>query len=98
MSCDNTTDNNSKGRATLSKKRYEELYNEFSQKCPAHVDELMETIRRVMKFDPSQNTYDEKQGQRIKSLRDRKKAEGVSTYVSTGQKQMYWRKKELKNI
>lgn len=86
-----------KGTSTLSKKKYEEFSTGLSQLFanePYHVDKVLELLRITMHFDPNVSTYNEAQLQRIKARRERLKAEGVSTYVSSGTKACYYRRKE----
>lgn len=61
--------------------------------------EIIQNICTIMKFDPEmkagQGLYDERRYQQIKEYREKKKAEGVSTYVSSGRKKHYHTQKGL---
>jgi len=83
-------------RATLSKKRYAEIrdaYQELLEK--EQVDKCMEILCEVLKFDPNGKTYTKERGAYLKAYRDKLKEEGISTYVSSGMKAAYHKRKEL---
>lgn len=88
------------GSSNLSKKRYIDLQNEFYKLVNNHeiVDALMEKVREVMNYDPNKPTYTQEQADKIKDYRRRMKEEkGVSSYISSGAKAAYYKKKQALN-
>lgn len=63
-----------KGKAILSKKRYEDirtnLLNDLDEKT---VNKVLDVIKNILHFDPDQSTYNEQQGKYIKDYRNRLK-------------------------
>lgn len=81
-------------RATLSRKRYNEIESEIKK----HVDDekvelIMESIRRVLHFDPSKPAKSPEQYAKDYEKRNKLKEAGISTYVSSGMKRHYEKKK-----
>ena len=85
-----------KGSRTLSKKKYYELSNELTSRLgdAELVTKVLNTIKEVLDFDPEVSTYDEVQAKKIKEYRQRKKEEGISTYITSGVKSAYYKKKQ----
>lgn len=85
---------------TLSKKRWET----FKERLDAIVDnaeqkeKIGQLLCEVLKFDPNETSYTEAQAKRIKEYRERRKQEGISVYVSSGNKTRYEKQKLLKAI
>lgn len=84
-------------RSILSKKRYNEIESEIKK----HVDNeklevIMESIRRVMHFDPDKPAKTPEQYAKDYEKRNKLKEAGVSTYVSSGMKRHYEKKKAAK--
>ena len=78
----------------INKKRYAEIYNQVCSKVDSPTAlEIMDIIKEVLQFDPLATTYNEKAAQKIKEYRERKKAEGISTYISSGTKASYHKNK-----
>ena len=83
---------------TLSKKKYEELVRALYEKHDKDVaDSMLSIFREVFKFDPYMSTYTEENAKRIKEYRQRKKEEGISTYVSSGLKKFREKQKLAKS-
>lgn len=81
-------------QSTLTKKRYWEIIAFMKNEYGEEVGEVLgQKIQEVMKFSPDVSYYTEQMKQQTKAWRDRKKAEGISTYVSGGAKGYYHRKK-----
>lgn len=84
-----------KGSRTLSKKKYFEIVDELSKKYPNDdVEQITSIIKGVMRFDPTISLYDDKAKESIKLRRQRLKAEGISTYESSGAKSFYHKNKK----
>lgn len=82
-----------KGQATLSKKRYNDLLQDFETYLDSDtLLRVIQTIKNVMRFDPDANTYS-----MIKDKLNLKKEEGISTYVALNQRKYYERNKEVLN-
>lgn len=87
-----------KGSRTLSKKKYYEILEALQRRfSKEEVDDITNIIKDVLKFDPSVSLYDEKAKESIKSRRERLKAQGISTYTSSGAKAYYHRNKKSAN-
>lgn len=83
-----------KASVTISKSKYGELEKRFKETYDEQLaDSVLDLFKEVLKFDPSLNTYDKGQAKKIKEYRDKKKAEGISTYVSSGMKRHYEKRK-----
>ena len=81
-------------QATLTKKRYWEIIAFMKDEYGEEVGEVLaQKMQEVMNFSPDVCRYNEKMKEKNKAWRDRKKAEGISTYVSGGAKGYYHRKK-----
>ena len=90
-------ENTAKGSRTITKKKYYELvkiYNELFSKEQAKL--ALDAFKTLMNFDPEKSMYNEKVKHTIKERLERLKEQGISTYVSSGQKAFYERKKALK--
>ena len=59
-------------------------------------DKFLKELCEVLSFDPNKSSYSEAQKESIKNYRERKKLQGISTYVSSGNKKCYEKKKALK--
>jgi hypothetical protein len=85
------------GRALfLTKERYEEIRVRFTNIDSEMKDKFLKELCEVLSFDPDKSSYNEAQKECIKKYRDRKKLEGISTYISSGNKKCYEKKKALK--
>ena len=83
----------------MSKKRYEEITKLLREELSGDEERLKVILKgfcEIMKYDPEAKTYhknpcvyNEKQASNIKNYRDRKLAEGISTYISSGTKKYY---------
>lgn len=84
-------------RIMMSKKLYHQLDVEIS-KVPGiseeHAATVMSIIRDTFKFHPDASIYSEKAKQQTQAFRQRRKEQGISTYVSSGKKASYERKKQ----
>lgn len=74
----------------MSKKKFYEIEQNISTSLSKEqVNLVLETIKQVLNFDPEITSYDKDQAERIRKYRERKKNEGISTYVSSGAKAFY---------
>ncbi len=86
----------------MSKTRFAQIERAVKE-CINNEDvsqQLIDKIKDIMKFDPemkrpSHGTYDDKKYNQIKEYRERKKTEGISTYVSSGRKASYYKGKSI---
>ena len=86
------------GRALfLTKTRYEEICVQLNDIDPEIKQKVLQKICEVLSFDPNKSSYSEAQKECIQKYRERKKLQGISTYVSSGNKKCYEKKKALKN-
>ena len=74
----------------MSSRRYITLY--FHQSKP------LNAFKTLMNFDPEISIYNEQIKKTIMERRHRLKEQGISTYISSGQKAFYERKKALKGL
>ena len=84
-----------KAQSMLTKKRYNDLKNILTEIYGAdnRLEDALMKFCDMMRFDPEASTYNEKVAQQIKQYRERKKAEGVPIYVSSGNKASYHKRK-----
>ena len=86
-----------KGKALMSKKRFyelqESLNNEYS---PQDVSKILDMVCKTLNFDPTANTYTATQGEHTRAYRNKKKEEGISTYITSGRKAYVEKQKALK--
>lgn len=88
-----------KGSRTLSKKMYYDIEARLNEKFKEEdVDAILSLIKEVMRFDPEKSVYSEKMKKQIQVRRERMKEEGISTYISSGAKASYDKKKKEKSI
>jgi hypothetical protein len=83
----------SKKRWDLFKEQLDETTNDEELK-----DKIKHLLCEVLKFNPNESSYTEAQAKRIKEYRERRKQEGISVYVSSGNKARYDKQKLLKTI
>jgi hypothetical protein len=85
-----------KSSATVSKKTYK-VFCELLKSKVTDVEMLtmvLDTFKEAFVFDPEKSSYDCHKAQQIKAYRGRKKAEGISTYISSGVKGSYYKRKQ----
>lgn len=74
-------------------------WNKIMKILDDHIDDkedleiVLTEILNVLKFDPNKNTYTPEVAKKIKDYRDKMKLAGVSTYVTSGVKTAYHKKK-----
>lgn len=80
-----------KAVVTLSKKKYHDFVQALEAKYEDTdlVADILKTLCDTIRFDPSLSSYDETQHQRIKARRERLKQQGITTYISSGNKSWY---------
>ena len=84
-----------KGNRSFSKKKYYELEDSLMKKFGREqTDDILLIFREIFKFDPTVSVYTEAMKASIKSRRERLKEQGISTYVSSGAKAYYEKKKQ----
>jgi uncharacterized protein with von Willebrand factor type A (vWA) domain len=86
-----------KGTVFVTKTRYREL-NNIAKKYLNNTEEherFMQEFRDIFKFDPDKKTSTEKGVERVRQKREKLKSEGISTYISSGSKKSYEKKKLL---
>lgn len=83
-----------KGSRTLSKKKYYELQEALHQTLgDEHANIALDTLKKILKFDPTVSVYTDTMKKGIMERRERLKKEGISTYVSSGAKSFYEKQK-----
>lgn len=81
-------------KASLSKKRYAEIRDAYLELMDKEqVDKCMAIMCEVTKFDPNGKTYTKERAIYLRAYRDKLKEEGISTYVSSGMKAAYHKRK-----
>jgi hypothetical protein len=83
--------------SSMSKRRYKEIGDKLRDLIgdEGKYEEAMRSIREIMNYDPEKTIkYTAETGRRIKEYRERKKEQGISTYVSSGAKAYYHKHKE----
>lgn len=80
--------------SSLSMKRYHVIMTHISSIVPAEsVDQIRTEFHRCMKFNP--DVPYAKRNEAQKERYARLKADGMSTYIITGQRDLYYRRKAL---
>ena len=81
----------------ITRKRLNEIKELLQDKVrdDVNVDEILSEIAKIFNYDPTLSAYDEKRNEIMKAYRNRKKEEGISTYVTSGGKAAYERKKQM---
>lgn len=83
----------SRGCSAFTKKRYNELMDFVRSRTTSDTaEEIDAKIKALFDFDPNKSTYDK---DKKKAYKEKKKAEGISTYITSGAKTAYYRNKEL---
>jgi hypothetical protein len=77
----------------LSQTRYNKILAFLDREFPQSKEGVASIIRQVLNYDPDDLTYLQKQKEANKKYYERKKAEGISTYVISGQKTHYYKMK-----
>lgn len=82
------------GQGTMTKKRFAE-FTSFVTDCYGEetASTIAKKLQEILNFDPNAPMYNQKRMEQTKAYRERKKAEGISTYLSTGAKAYYYRQK-----
>lgn len=88
-----TPDKKPLGQGTMTRKRFYEIKARLEHETELDVATVMNAIQDVLNFDPDASLYNQKRMEQNKAYRERKKAEGISTYLSTGAKNYYYRQK-----
>ena len=83
-----------KGVRTITKTKY----HEFEQQLNAEFQEettnkILDILKNVLHLDPNVSVYNEKMKENIMRRRTKLKEQGISTYVSSGAKSFYDKKK-----
>lgn len=60
-------------------------------------EEFMKKFQDIFKYDPNKTTSTPEGVERTRKKREKLKAEGISTYISSGNKKYYEKKKLLTN-
>lgn len=76
--------------SNLSKKRYKEFEESLREiLCDDDVEQVLSRLCKIMNFDPNQNSYNV-----VKKRLEKKKEDGVSSYVALNQRKYYSKKKK----
>ena len=81
---------------TFSKSRYYEIEKRMMATFPDQSTHILDIIKEVFDFDPNASTYNENIKASIDKRRQKLKEQGISTYISSGSKASYYKKKQLK--
>ena len=76
----------------FSKTKYYEIEKQITTIFPDQSLQMLEILKNVLEFDPNISTYNAN----VKASIDkrRKKEEGISTYISSGFKSTYYKRKD----
>ena len=81
--------------SSLSVRRYHTIMDSINRLVPDRLEEIRQHFHRCMNFDPDVPYAKRNEHQREKYAR--LKAEGASTYIITGQRDLYYRRKAAAN-
>ena len=81
--------------SSLSVRRYHAIMDSISRLVPDRLEEIRQHFHRCMNFDP--DVPYAKRNENKKERYARLKAEGMSTYIITGQRDLYYRRKAAAN-
>lgn len=89
-----------KAASTMSKRRYEAMETRLRVMVDDEKrEDIMRMIREVMQYDPYASRYTPEVGQRAKDARHRIASErGVTTYVTSGQKSSYDKRRGRRDV
>ena len=79
---------------TFSKSRYFEIEKLMNDTFPDQSRQILDILKKVFDFDPNVSTYNEIVKASIDKNRQKMKEHGISTYVSSGSKASYYKKKK----
>ena len=79
---------------TFSKSRYFEIEKKMTDSFPDQSIQILDILKKVFDFDPNASTYNENVKACIDKNRQKMKEHGISTYVSSGSKASYYKKKK----
>lgn len=83
-----------KGFVGLSKGKYYELESKLKDEFgEAMTEKVLSNMREVFNFDPNQTTATAAAVERTRKYRAKLKEQGISTYISSGSKKQYEKKK-----
>lgn len=84
----------------LSKRRYHAIKDEIANylQDADKAEGVLTIIKTILKYDETASTYNPEVGRRIKEYRDRMREQGVSTYVTSGKKSQYQKKKASSQV
>lgn len=80
----------------LSKTRYKQISDlvmNIVQNDKTIADAFMVQFCQIMNYDPTASTYTPERKEAKKRYLEKKKQQGISTYVADGHKSVYWKKK-----
>lgn len=76
-----------RGQRTVSKVKYYEFEKEIKTLFDEeNATKVMDTLKKVLKMDPTISVYNEKVKERIMERRHKLREQGISTYISSGVK------------
>lgn len=79
----------------ITRKRLDEIGELLKThlKSEDELEGVLKGIASIFNFDPTKSTYDENRRRVTQEYRDRKKAEGITTYITSGGKVAYQKRK-----
>ena len=81
-------------RCFFSKTKYYEIEKQITTIFPDQCLQMLEILKNVLEFDPNISTYNANVKASIDKRRKKLKEEGISTYISSGFKSTYYKRKD----
>ena len=78
----------------FSKTKYYEIEKQITTIFPDQSLQMLEILKNVLEFDPNISTYNANVKASIDKRRKKLKEEGISTYISSGFKSTYYKRKD----
>lgn len=89
----------SKPSVTISKIKFKELKEAFvEERGEEEAVKILDKLCSVLHFDPNVSSYNEENKQKTREYRKKLKDQGISTYISSGAKKYYDKKKKEKEL
>lgn len=82
----------------FSKTKYYEIEKQITTNFPDQCMQMLEILKNVLEFDPNISTYNANVKACIDKRLKKLKEEGISTYISSGNKSAYHKRKAYKEI
>lgn len=86
----------SKPSVTISKLKFKEIQEAFvAERGEEEASQILNRLCTILNFDPNMSSYSVEKREKTYEYRNKLKEQGISTYVSSGVKKIYEKKKKI---